>query len=270
MKARSMLAAVGLLVSSVAAGQEHSFDVPLEVELGAFQRHGSALAAQVFGTRDLRDVRVQYQDGVVSLSDGGLAADHARLFLTFDLPAELHVDPAHPLRGSYSIGADGQAHLSYIETIEGSLYARPFAASALFRDGVTPEEMNGLRDQLASRFPELEFQALEAIGAFTLISRHVYDPAFLPSVADFLGAYREVAADARIESVYHDHLAFRIPHEFDPMIEVEPGAVKVDLNALRRVSKRWKSEGWVFRTLPSLPAPFGPGEVLNPEWRGAR
>jgi hypothetical protein len=269
----------------------------LNLNLENFKSESLKVVQEVFDDVDSQSAKVGYVDGWVSLSDGGIAADHAGLIYSVDIPQKYFINDN--LQAILSVGARGSLDFLLLQKsdLEKNVWApkaweflitpkshpasksvhstyQHFKKTGLSNIQISSSVVSiaqALYNQLKFKYKNLYIQFYDQIG---IISVSAFEPQSetlifsrkqATDISRFISEQKRLIDDQDPDfKLELSGLMYRIPHAFSDVSWLNPDLKKFDLQKFRSVSLAASLEGWFFITLPAFPPPYGVGPVRNP------
>lgn len=248
---RLLIAIIAILLAATYAGAE-----PVTINLAKFRQHGLGRIHQVYTAVAIRrELGVWYSDVAASL-------DHLPAFDHSALEYRVVVDPAAlPEPGLivvYQAGLNGHENLYYAKTTEGTeSYYAVNSGLATFKPSVTPDQAKAIVTNLQKAFPRGKFELFGAIGVVSFSS---------PAPAEFSAIFSAAKASKYVAAAELNGVVYRAPFHVEASRYIAAGTEtkSIAVDTLRTFTAEFLKNGGCFASQTSLPAPFGPGWVANP------
>jgi hypothetical protein len=254
----------------------------LSLDLEAVRGESIALLRAVFDKADgFEGGEIVFRDGV-SATDDCVSYDHAEVVYVVDAPPEvLPVDGigAGPWSLAASWGLNGLPTVTYRPSkthTDGYLMYELSVLSgcAIFDAALSLREQQAFVQSFAAQHPpragDIGYMHLDQIGIVCFYFNEALDDYDGIVAGDqdrvllMLEVVPALAAAPEIDSVQVDSFVYKIPYEFG-MPEALGDSGTVYPECLRELRPALEAQGAIFRTLTSLPPPFGEGWKENPD-----
>ena len=262
-----------LLISCFSIYAQANLDLfrkPLPIHIPQFSKYAHKKCENLFGRLKTRG-QVGAVDAWVSVSDAGLAADHAGVFYAVDIPKDYLLSP--DMQAAVFLSARGSE--DYILLKKDSRVWAPmlWEYNIIVKSDTSPDAVIAFAKELATKYPSLGFNYLEYVGVLTATTSDPESMSYTVNAQQVFEIKRMLAYlknHPYIETLEHSVINYRMPSEFSDILYLDKKTKNFDINAFRTVSINQIIKGWQIITKPSYAKPFGKGSIAadlieNPE-----
>lgn len=230
-----------------------------------------AIRAMLGVSAGLDDGKLWYRDGVTALEECP-RRDQSMVAYVAPLPANLRPAGLPEAQSTivYEWGLNGIAVISFRPSAENGILEpaiRPLEACAILK------EPTGDADRTAQAALIAELQ----VDAGTLLTVNYLDQIGIvcwegpqeqvqtgAAYAASNGMYAKAGSSAQVTGIERGSQVYKVPENFEIAVPIADEPNEITPECLRTTSRRLREEV-DFASLPSLPAPFGPGWQVNAE-----
>lgn len=208
------------------------------------------------------DCSLSFADFAISVADNGSAANHSRLQIVCDIPAEFNLAEGMKLL----IGATTSGAWIY-ELIPSATEVgqeRALEITVLFKAQTSDADKKKFSDELQATYPSLTINLLDDINMLIVSIINPDSLEVMPEAyPQMLSAVEAIKHNEQLESLELSHVEYRQPNWPGAVTQLNYVDQSFDLAPFHRIGTALEYQGWWFQTLLSLPVPLGSGPIYQ-------